>query len=250
MNGVFETIQHLVRGESVSDSYAEVIDILTCLRDSRSAISVQFAGDSHFYPSIVTALSPQHRVMTIKDSIPAAPPALVKDNPVIIKAAMRSRELVFESRFIEPLAQDVSLGYQVTIPEKLGTATPRQAFRVLLDEIRNRVRITLQGPENQEIDGTVRDISRLGIGVKTESELPRFLSQFFPDGDQTVGCQIELDPQNKISCRMEIRNIHAVSSDTHATLIGGRILEITQKDNNLLANFVAQLKREQLRAYV
>jgi hypothetical protein len=49
---------------------------------------------------------------------------------------------------------------------------------------------------------------------------------------------------------MEIRNIHAVSSDTHATLIGGRILEITQKDNNLLANFVAQLKREQLRAYV
>lgn len=249
MSGVFEVIQHLLRGESVSDSYAEVIEILTTLRDSRSDIAVQFAGDNHFYPSRVTALSPQHRVMTIKDSIPAAPSALVKENPVTIKAAMQGRELVFESRFIEPLAPDLSLGYQVTIPEKLGTATPRQAFRVLLDDIRNRVRITLQGPENQEISGTVRDISRLGIGVKTESELPRFVSQGFFGGDQTVGCQIELDRQKKISCRMEIRNVHAVSSDTHATLIGGRILEITQKDNNLLANFVARLKRDQLRAY-
>ena len=174
----------------MSDSYAEVIEILTNLRNSRSDIAVRFTGDSHFYPSLVTALSPQHRIMTITGSIPAAPSALAKDNPVTIKAALRGRELVFESRFIEPLAPDVSLGYQVTIPEILGTAKPRQAFRVLLDDIRNRVRITLQGPENQEIAGTARDISRLGVGVKTESELPHFLSQFFLGGDQTVGCQI------------------------------------------------------------
>ncbi len=249
MNGVLEVLQNLVRGESVSDSYAEVIEILTSLRDNRSEIAVQFAGDSHFYPSLVTAVSSQHRVMTIKDSIPAAPSALVKDNPIIIMAQKQGRELIFESRFIEPLAADVSLGYQVTIPEKLGTARPRQAFRVLLDEIRNRVRITLQGPEHQEIDGTVRDISRLGVGMKTETELPRFLSQYFLGGSQTVGCEIELDREKRILCKMEIRNVHAVSSDRHATLIGGRILDLNQRDSNLLASFVASLKREKLRAY-
>ncbi|MCB1671005.1 MAG: PilZ domain-containing protein [Gammaproteobacteria bacterium] len=249
MNGVFEVLQSLVRGESVSDSYAEVVEILTSLRDGRNEIAVQFAGDNHYYPSLVTAVSPHHRIMTIKDSIPAAPSALVKDNPVTIKAQKQGRELIFESRFIEPLVADVSLGYQVTIPERLGTSKPRQAFRVLLDEIRNRVRITLQGPELQEIDGTVRDISRLGIGMKTESELPRFLSQYFLGGSQTVGCQIDLDREKSISCMMEIRNVHAVASDRHATLIGGRILDLTQKDSNLLANFVSSLKREQLRAY-
>ena len=36
MNGVFEVLQSLVRGESVSDSYAEVVEILTSLRDGRN----------------------------------------------------------------------------------------------------------------------------------------------------------------------------------------------------------------------
>jgi len=173
----------------------------------------------------------------------------VKDNPVTIKARKQGRELIFESQFIEPLVADFSLGYQVTIPDRIGTEKPREAFRVLLDEIRNRVRITLQGPENQEINGTVRDISRLGVGMKTESELPRFLNQYFLGDNQTVGCNIELDRDKKISCKMEIRNVHAVNSDSHATLIGGRIMDLSQSDNSLLANFVTQLKRDYLNAY-
>ncbi|MBT8145746.1 MAG: hypothetical protein KJN90_02780, partial [Gammaproteobacteria bacterium] len=141
----------------MSESYAEVIEVLTSLRDNHSSIAVGFAGDNNFYPSVVTAVSAKHRVMTIRNSIPASPAALVKDNPVTIKAQKQGRELIFESRFIEPLVADFSLGYQVTIPEQIGTEQPRQAFRILLDEIRNRVRITLQGPENQEINGTVRN---------------------------------------------------------------------------------------------
>lgn len=249
MSAVLDILQKLVRGESVTDSYAEVVEILTSLRDSHHEIAVQFAGDNNFYPSAVTAVSPRHRMMTIRDSIPAAPSALFKDNLVTIKAQKQGRELLFESRFIEPLATDVTLGYQVSIPEKMGTARPRQAFRVLLDEFRNRVRVTLQGPEHQQLDGTVRDISPLGIGMKTDSELPRFLSQYFLGGSQTVGCQIELDREKQIDCRMEIRNVHAVASGTHATLIGGRIIDINERDSNLLAQFVAQLKQEQFRAY-
>jgi|GEM_PF-2069721 len=233
----------------MSESYAEVIEVLTSLRDNQSEIAVGFAGDNNFYPSIVTAVSSRHHVMTIRDSIPASQAALVKDNPVTIKAQKAGRELIFESRFIEPLVADFSLGYQVTIPDRIGTETPRQAFRVLLDEIRNRVRITLQGPENQQINGTVRDISQLGVGMKTESEWPRFLNQYFLGDNQTVGCNIELDRGKEISCKMEIRNVYAVSSDSHATLIGGRITDLSQSDNNLLANFVAQLKREYLTAY-
>jgi hypothetical protein len=249
MSGVLELMQKLVGVDSMSESYAEVIEILNSLRDSRSEIAVGFAGDNNFYPSIVTAVSPRHQVMTIRNSIPASPAALVKDNPVTIKALRQGRELIIESRFIEPLVADFSLGYQVTIPEKIGTESPRQAFRVLLDEIRNRVRITLQGPEDQEIAGTVRDISQLGVGMTTDSELPRFLSQYFLGDPQTVGCNIELDNNREISCKMEIRNVHAATRAPHATLIGGRISDLTQTDRNMLADFVAQLKREYLSAY-
>lgn len=233
----------------MSESYAEVIEVLTSLRDSHSEIAVGFAGDTNFYPSIVTAVSARHHVMTIRNSVPASPAALIKDNPVTIKAQKQGRELIFESRFIEPLVADFSLGYEVTIPDRIGTEQPREAFRILLDEIRNRVRITLQGPENQEISGTVRNISQLGVGMKTESELPRFLNQYFLGDSQTVGCNIELDSNREISCKMEIRNVHAVSSDSHATLIGGRITDLDQSDSSLLASFVAQLKREHLAAY-
>lgn len=249
MSTLLDVLQKLLRGESVTDSYAEVLEILTSLRDIHHEIAVQFAGDNNFYPSAVTAVSPRHRMMTIRGSIPAAHSVLVKDNLVTIKTQRQGRELIFESRFIEPLATDVTLGYQVSIPEKMVTVRPRQAFRVLLDEFRNRVRVTLRGPEQQQLDGTVRDISPLGIGMKTDSELPRFLSQYFLGGGQTVGCQIELDHEKQIDCRMEIRNVHAVASGAHATLIGGRILHINQHDSNLLAQFVAQLKQEQRRAY-
>ena len=64
-----------------------------------------------------------------------------------------------------------------------------------------------------------------------------------------LGGEIELDREKQISCRMEIRNVHAVVSGAHATLIGGRILDINQRDSSLLSQFVMQLKQEQLRAY-
>ena len=235
----------------MSESYAEVIEVLCNLRDDHSEIAVGFAGDSNFYPSNITAVSAKHHIMTIKNSIPASPAALVKDNPVTIKVQKQGRVLIFESRFIEPLVADFSLGYQVTIPDRIGTETPREAFRVLLDEIRNRVRITLLGPENQEIKGTVKDISQLGVGMKTESELPRFLNQYLLGNNQTVDCNIKLDKEKEISCKMEIRNVHGVSSapHTHATLIGGRIMDLNKKDSNLLADFVAQLKQDHLNAY-
>ena len=249
MNGMLDLVQKLVKGNSMSESYVEVVDLLTTLRDSRSEVAVRFEGDSNYYPSFVTAVSPRHRVMTIRDSVPAAPSALMKDKEVIVKAAKQGRELTLESRFIEPLAEDFSLGYQLTIPDRLGTTRPRKAFRVLLDDIRNRVRITLEGPDHQQINGTVRDISRLGVGMKTDSELPRFLSKYFHGDNQVVGCNIELEDHRRINCKMEIRNVHAVSSDTHATLIGGRIMDLDQQDSSLLADFVAQLTREHMRAY-
>jgi len=67
MSGMLDVIQKLVGGDSMSESYAEVIEVLTSLRDSHSEIAVGFAGDNSFYPSIVTAVSSRHPVMTIRN---------------------------------------------------------------------------------------------------------------------------------------------------------------------------------------
>jgi c-di-GMP-binding flagellar brake protein YcgR len=249
MSGLLNLLQNLVVGDSMSESYAEVIDILTSLRDKQSEVGVRFEVDGNYYPGVITGVSARHHIMTIRNSVPAAPPALLRDRPVTLRANKQGRILIFNCKFIEPLVADFSLGYQVTIPEEIGTEKPRQAFRVLLDEIRNRVRITLEGPNHQQIDGTVHDISQVGVGMKTDSELPRFLNQYFLGNQQTVGCSIELEKGKQISCQMEIRNVHDVSTNTHATLIGGRILNLTRQDSNLLATFVGELKREYLRAY-
>ena len=118
----------------------------------------------------------------------------------------------------------------------------------MLDEIRNGVRITLKGDENQTVSGFVKNISSSGVGMKTEAELPRFLTGYLSEDKHIVDCQISLDNSKEIACKMEIRNIQNMISGEPGTYIGGRMLGINQKDNRLLTNFIKELQQVYLEA--
>lgn len=232
----------------MSESYIEVVDVLTHLRNDACELSVTFEGDKVSYATTVTALNARHRVMVLESYTPILPFGLKTGKPLTIVSDTLGRKITLEGKFIEPVVPDFSLGYEVTIPETLGTELPRGALRYVLDEIRNGVRITLKGAENQTISGFVKNISTSGVRMKTEAELPRFLSKYLSEDTQIVDCQIYLDSVNEIACKMEIKHIQNMVSGEAGTYIGGRMLGINQKDNRVLANFINRLQQSHLEA--
>ena len=232
----------------MSESYIEVVDVLTYLRNEASELSVTFEGDKVSYSTTVTAMNARHRIMVLESYTPILPFGLKAGKPVTITSETLGRKITLESKFIEPVVPDFSLGYEVIIPESLGTALPRGALRFMLDEIRNGVRITLKGDENQTVSGFVKNISSSGVGMKTEAELPRFLTRYLSEDKHIVDCQISLDNSKEIACKMEIRNIQNMISGEPGTYIGGRMLGINQKDNRLLTNFINELQQIHLEA--
>lgn len=229
----------------MTESYIEVLDILTYLRNTSGEVSVSFQGDDSTYPSIITALNAKHQIMVLDSQMPDTSIHLTRGTPITVRAEKQGREFTFNSKFLEPLASDFSLGYQLSIPSALGTAHPREAFRVLLDEIRDKVRITLHDAHKQPIDGIVRNISRSGLGMKTYAELPNTLAK----ESQIVDCNILLQETNEISCKMEIKNVTSKENGQNATFIGGRMLDVNQQDTNMLISFIKQLQQQHIQSY-
>ncbi|MBL4819648.1 MAG: hypothetical protein JKY98_01480 [Gammaproteobacteria bacterium] len=232
----------------MSDSYFEVLDVLSYFKNSKGELSLSFEGDTNSYPCKVTALNVKHRVMVVESSTPILPYGLKHGKPLKIVTANKGREITLHSKYIEPLVADFSAGFEVTIPENLGTNCPRAALRYMLDEIRNGVRITLNGNENQTISGFVQNISSIGIGMKSAAELPRFLAGYLTNDQQIVDCHIALDKNTELDCKMEIRNVQNMVSGESGTFIGGRMLDMNKKDNAVLSNFIRQLQQMHLKS--
>ena len=73
MNGFLGKLASRVSGTRMQESYIEVLDVLTKLRDFRDEVTVSFEGDQNSYKSMVMALNARHRVMVIENSLPCAP---------------------------------------------------------------------------------------------------------------------------------------------------------------------------------
>ena len=235
-------------GQKMNDSFLEVVDVLTHLRNSGREVTVTFEGDTISYPTTVSAFNAKHRIMVLDSLAPVYPYGLNHGKPLLVTTSNPDRKFTFKSNFIEPVVPDFSMGYEVTIPEVVGIESPRGAVRYLLDEIRNGVTITLKGSDDQFISGFVKNISTLGVGMKTEAELPRFLSKYLSEDQHVVDCEIALDSNSKIDCKMDIRNIQNMVSGEPGTYIGGRMLRLNSNDKGILSNFITQLQQTHLQA--
>ncbi len=230
-----------------SENLIEVIDILNTLRASGSDIAVQVEGVDEKFNSVVRGLSPKHRVMVID----AAPPEIVlpelrRNKQMTLSTSLSGREISFRTRFLEPFLPDIKMGYQVEIPGFLGTTQPRGAFRVLLDEMREKVSITLRDTKNHTIDGVVKNISRSGVGMKTDTEFAGVLQE----ATGYLDCQIALQDSHEISCKMEIKNIRQRGNGVSETFVGGRVVEISRQDSNRLLDFIEQIQNMRLKALI
>ena len=144
----------------VTEAYLEVIDMLVALRTARTEVGVKFDGDDADYSSIVTALNARHGIMVIDSPTPSVPLWLLsRGRPVTVTTATQGREIKLKSQFLEPFMPDLNYGLQLQIPQLLGTKQPRSAFRVMLDEMRNKVNVSIWDANNNQISGVARNIS-------------------------------------------------------------------------------------------
>ena len=229
----------------MSESYIEVLDVLHYLRDSSGEVSMRVQGDDTAYPGIITALNAKHRVMVVDSQFESERVRLHRGKPVILRADNQGREITFQSKFIESLVPNLNIGYQMQIPKSLGTPQPREAFRVFLDGIRNKIDVTLVGTENQPIAGVVRNLSRVGLGMNTQAELPSALE----GKSRVVDCNMRLQEEDEINCKIEIRNVKSLKNGSPHTFIGARMLEMSRRDGKLLADYISRLQREYVESY-
>ncbi len=247
MNSLLDKLRLLRFRPESTEAFIEVVDIITTLRETAAEVSVLFDGEETGFKSSVRAINARHRVMVI-DPEPSemALHNLRKGLPLTLNTTTHGREISFRSRFLEPFLPHMDMGYQIEMPSFLGSEQPRGAFRVLLDELRTRVGITLVDFNNHEIDGVVKNISKSGIGMRTENALAESLRD---TGDE-VNCLIALDGKEQISCKMEIRNVRHESNGDSSTYVGGRMFDINKRDANLLTDFIENLQQQMLESMV
>lgn len=230
-----------------TEALIEVVDVLTTIKESRSEVSVLFDGAEESYHSTIAAINARHRVLVI-DSAPSdlIIPTLSRGRELTVSSPEQGPQFKFKTRFLESFLPDPSMGYQVEMPSILGMEHSRGAFRVLLDDLRHKVGITLLQPSLEPITGVVENISRSGLGMKTRYALPGTLK-----GESTmVDCHIDLQDAAEINCKMEIRNVRHESNGDSNTYVGGRMLDISRRDSNLLTEFIEHLQNQQLKAII
>ena len=141
---------------------------------------------------------------------------------------------------------DMNMGYQIEMPEFLGTEQPRGAFRVMLDEMRERVSITLRDTQDHQIEGVVKNISRSGVGMKTNDNFSAALKE----SSGSLDCLINLHEADQIACKMEIRNVQQRGNGAPETYVGGRMIDISRKDSGRLLDFIEQMQTMRLKAMI
>lgn len=247
MNSLLDKLKLLRFRPESTEALIEVVDIITTLRETSADVSVIFDGTDTGFKSCVRAINARHRVMVIDPAPPEiALNSLKKGLPLTLNTTTHGREISFRSRFLEPFMPGMDMGYQIEMPSFLGSEQPRGAFRVLLDEMRLRVGISLVGINNHTIDGVVQNISKSGVGMRTENVFAESLQE---TGDK-VNCLIALDGKEEISCKMEIRNVRHQGNGDSSTFVGGRMLDISKRDSNLLTEFIENLQEQMLESMV
>jgi len=230
-----------------TESFLEAVDLITRLRDTRAEISVLFDRADYPFDSAVLGASPKHRVMVIEAPHEALPQALLsRGRPITVTTSTHGREISFRSRFLEPFTPDSSLGYQIEMPGFLGMEQPRGALRILLDELRCHASITLEDSRKNLIEGVVKNISRSGVGMKTENRSAAGNTSI----SERVNCSIDIEDVDTINCQMEIRNVQRHENGTDSTYLGGQVTAISRRDSHRLASFIAHLQRLRLQALV
>jgi len=238
----------LLRSRSGSaDAFIEVVDMLTTHRDSCAEYSVLFDGADTGFKSSVQAINARKRVMVIESPGPEIAVSSIRaGQPLTLTTVTHGREMSFRSRYLEPFMPALEIGYQIEMPKVLGTAHPRDALRLMLDELRPNMGISLIDKYNRAVNGVVKNISKTGVGMHTENVDAGSLQ----DSGGTVNCLIDLQDSKEISCKMNIKNVQQQVNGKSSTYVGGRMSDISRKDSDVLTKFIEDLKDQMLESIV
>lgn len=221
-----------------ADSYLEVIDFLTDLRDAGEPVTVKFLGASGGFRSRVLAINAPHHVMVVESSPSLSPFLLRHGRPVDITIHKHDRRVHFRTEFLECLAPEPDLGYQIAIPESIENLQSRQAFRHTLDPRQPKATVTLLRDGNHASLGTVEDISKLGLGIRLDRELA---GEAIRQGEP-LQCKLFIEGQGAINCEFRVSNLRHPAGSQEGVTVGGRFAQLRWRDRLALQRFVDSLR--------
>lgn len=243
MNTVLRRLMMLGRKLRFSESMIEVADILDVLMERGADLEARVYNSDLTFPTNVTALDTRHRIIVINPPDSKIVTEELQTGQLISLATVgRGRPIHFQSKYMEPLLPDPEYGLQLEMPSFLGTKQPRGSFRIFLDELGQKVGIVLHDERDRLINGTVRNISRSGVSMRTVNDLPENLS----GSAHKFGCQLQLDESEEINCNIEVRNVHKMTNGEEVAFVGGRMTDLSRRDANRLTDFIEYLQQQRL----
>ncbi|MHB8346851.1 MAG: flagellar brake protein [Acidiferrobacterales bacterium] len=220
----------------------QIMSLLSRLQESRSLLSVTVAGSDELYNSAIVEVDTELGYILLDELAPVEGHLrLLQSRALHAHARLRGVDISFAGTLEEAGEKDGIAFYKLPIPALVNYRQRRSNFRARVG-LGTPVSVELGSRQTPELDGTLYDISRGGIGAMMHAGNKTDLHQ----GSVFDRCEIRLPRGHAVTCGLEICY---VTSDErrHALRIGGRYIDLGRTQEKIIAQFVAAMERELLR---
>lgn len=214
----------------------QIIHILHRLQQDRCLMEARIGEHPDLFSTAIIGVNPKTDIMALDEIVPPEGNELFQTHKAMhLSGRSDGVEVEFDLNFIKVCEQGGIAYYQVGIPKAAIYIQRRGIHRVPLNgapPFRGQF-----GQEGQRIfSGYAADLSQYGIGLVLKK-----LETLYR-GDELSNCTVNLPGYPHFYFRLEIRFAQQIPH-RRTTRIGGRFLDLSNKDRNRLAKFILQLER-------
>jgi c-di-GMP-binding flagellar brake protein YcgR len=154
-----------------------------------------------------------------------------------VSTRLKGVEIGFDTTLLHVDEENGIAIYTVDLPRQISHHQRRQHHRLEIGaDI--RVPVHLETTQGSVLMGELRDISLGGIGARVgrgpATELQR--------GERLPGCLLRLPEGRELRCAMEVRFVKPLETPRQLH-VGGRFLDLTRSDTQLLTAFLTATER-------
>ncbi len=213
--------------------------LLHDLLEQPQLCTVTLSDNNQNFNTSILEIHPENRTLLIDELHPQAGNALLKQqNKCKLSTRLNGIHLTFVLENPSPIQFQGARAYKVNYPDKVYYPQRRNSPRVKIQALH----ITFAGTSSKNqatAGGRLYDLSRTGIGVILSDNHARIQR-----GDRMKHCHITIDGYR---LNFDLTVCFVKKAPHGKTYIGGYIENITNRDQNKLSTFVAQLERKHIR---
>jgi c-di-GMP-binding flagellar brake protein YcgR len=215
----------------------QIIQVLSSLQRNHCLLQARIIDHTEVFTTTVLGINPKTNIMALDEISPKSGHDLfIKEKAIHLSGRTDGIAMECDLALIATRQKSKIPYYQVGIPDWLIYRQRRNDHRVTLLGL-SYFRGHVQGHDERAVDGYAVDISMHGIGVilKKENKIKR--------GDRISDCLLQIIDEEKLCFNLEIRFVHHVE-DRNITRLGGRFLEMNNKEKNRIAKLIRKLERK------